>query len=147
MDYFTISSIDEIEKLPISDFAKRHIKKLYEFCTALGGSITVTPPQKELDYPFADVSCRLSSPAKFDEIRLSGNGRIEFIGKKWHSLWLHEGHIRPDIVLRFPEQRRYVRYLYLDNFGGIDVVEGNINVKGIRASISESGEYINMEVV
>jgi len=147
MDYLTISSIDEIEKLPVSEAAKHQIKELYEFCNALGGTLTVTPPRKDIDYPFADVTCRLSSPKRFNEIRVSGNGRIEFFGDKWKSLWLAWGIIKPNIVLRLTGKKRAIEDIYFDNIGGIDYVDGDLEIKTVRAAVNESGVYVNMEVV
>jgi len=149
---FTVTKTQQIEGLPIDPQAKYQIKEIHKVCAALGGDLTVTPPAKELeperqsDYYFATAYCTAKTPKRFDEIRLSGSGRVELIGEDWvtmHEPWEGE---RPSIVLRLTGEPTLMKKAYLDNRSGSDSIEGDFNVKGLYGYVQRDGRYINMEL-
>jgi len=149
---FTVTSTQEIERLAVEPQAKNQIKEILKLCTVLGGNLMITPPtrqpepDRETAYYFATVSCYSKTPKRFDSVRLSGSGRIELIGEDWvtlHEPW--EGD-RPSIVLRFTGEPTLMKEAYLDNRGGVDILEGDFKVKGIYAHVQRDGRYVNMEL-
>lgn len=146
---FTVTKTQEIDQLPVSPEAKYEIKEILKVCDALGGDLRVTPPSQKLEagretaYHFATVTCYTKTPKRFDEIRLSGSGRVELIGEQWVTMWEPAGE-KPNIVLQLEGEPATVNQAYFDNRGGVDSVDGKFDVKGIFAYVQRDGKYINM---
>jgi hypothetical protein len=147
---FTVTSTQEIERLAVEPQAKNQIKEIFKVCKALDGNLTVTPPSekiiagRETDYYFATAICNTPKEHKFDEVRLSGSGRLELIGENWLTIWGTEE--PPSFVVRLTGEPTIMKRAYLDNKQGVDSIEGDLKVKGIFAYVQRDGRYINMEL-
>lgn len=145
---------NSIETMKISEAAKHQLRELNGFCVALGGKVErIHPPERGgPDYQFATLWCHLPEEKRFSEIRRTGAKVVlkERETDEWYTAFLHKSgeptEFRPEVVVFSNRKGRSLTEFYLGSTG-IDIIEGDIRVRGFDANVQRNGKYVNIGIV